>query len=133
MEGDFCIITHEDELDRFIRVVMTIPVNDHCDDLDYGFWVSVSETTFKDYQQNYHSEAHEVSYFGYVCNNLLGYEDTLNVPSTVVTQAGNKRPHVFPHEDFEHPLVHDFYHGISKEEAESRIEEMIRQTSTLAE
>ncbi|MFC6996483.1 DUF2199 domain-containing protein [Rufibacter roseus] len=127
LKGDFCTITYEDQTDRFIRVVMTIPVNDHCEDLDYGLWVSVSEKTFLDYQQNYHNEQHEASYFGYVSNCLMGYEDdVLDVPSTVVTQADGIRPHVFPHEDFKHPLVQDFYYGISKEEAEKRIEEMIR-------
>ncbi|GGK83149.1 DUF2199 domain-containing protein [Rufibacter glacialis] len=126
LEGDFCTITHENDIDRFIRVVMTIPVNDHCENLDYGLWVSVSEKTFHDYQEHYHDEQYETSYFGYVCNNLLGYEETLHVPSTVVTQIENRRPLVFPFEDFEHPLVKDFYHGISKEEAEKRIEEMIQ-------
>lgn len=129
LEGDFCTITHEDQIDRFIRVVMTIPVNDHCDDLDYGLWVSVSEKTFHDYWENFHNEEHKASYFGYVCNHLLGYENTLSVPSTVVTQSDNRRPMVFPFDDFAHPLVQDFYHGISKEEAKRRIAEMIRLTT----
>lgn len=130
LEGDFCTITYEDQTDRFIRVVMSIPVKDYCEDLEYGLWVSVSEKTFLNYQENYHNGEHEASYFGYVCNHLMGYEeDVLEVPSTVVTQADNKRPAVFPHEDVDHPLVQDFYHGISKEEAERRVEEMVRLSS----
>jgi len=31
-----------------------------------------------------------------------------------------------PHEDFDHPFVYDYYNGISKEEAERRIHEMLR-------
>jgi len=38
-----------------------------------------------------------------------------------MTKTGNERPEIFPHEDFDHPFVKDYYSGISKKEAENRI------------
>jgi hypothetical protein len=43
-----------------------------------------------------------------------------------MTKKGNGRPEVFPHEDFDHPFVKDYYNGISKKEAENRINKMIK-------
>ena len=43
-----------------------------------------------------------------------------------MTKSGNDRPEIFPHEDFDHPFVRDYYGGISKTEAENRINEMIK-------
>ena len=43
----------------------------------------------------------------------------------VVTRNNNLRPELVPHESFEHPFVKDYYNGISKTEAERRINEML--------
>ena len=45
---------------------------------------------------------------------------------TITVAAVNDRPEIFPHEDFEHPFVRDYYDGILKTEAENRINEMIK-------
>ncbi|MBF9252895.1 DUF2199 domain-containing protein [Pontibacter sp. 172403-2] len=126
ISSDFCTIEYDDGTDRFIRCSLTLKVNNHCEGLDYGAWVSLSEKSFKDYQENYNDPEHETSYFGYLCNNLAGYDETINVPTTVVTRAGNLRPEIIPHEDFEHDLVKDYYSGISKTEAERRIKEVLK-------
>jgi len=44
---------------------------------------------------------------------------------TVVTKKGNERPEIFPHKNFAHDFVRDFYNGISKQEAERRIHRML--------
>jgi hypothetical protein len=49
-----------------------------------------------------------------------------SVPTTVVTKSGNDRPEIFPHQDFDHPFVKDYYEGITKEEAEKRIQGMLK-------
>jgi hypothetical protein len=41
IDTDFCIITHSDQKDKFIRCTLTLKVVDHCENLDYGLWVSV--------------------------------------------------------------------------------------------
>lgn len=121
---DFCIINHPEQTDRFIRVVLVIPVNDHCENLEYGVWVSLSEKSFVDYISNFDNPDHEAEYFGWLCNDFPEYE-IADIPTTVVAIKGDNRPHIFPHEGFEHQLVHDFYNGISKVEAEKRINDMV--------
>jgi hypothetical protein len=125
LTDDFCIITHPDQIDRFIRCTLTQKVNDHCEDLEYGLWVSLSEKSFNDYSENYKNGNHETSYFGWLCNNLPDYNFDKSIPTTVFTKTGNTRPEIVPHEDFEHPFVKDYYNGITKIEAERRINEML--------
>lgn len=125
ISSDFCVVTHPDQTDRYIRCTFTITVNDHCEDLDYGVWVSLSEKSFDDYKLNYNNENHEVSYFGWLANDIWGYEFEDSIPTTVFTRTGDQRPEIVPHQDVDHPLVRDYYNGISKQEAERRIQEMI--------
>lgn len=125
ISNDFCVVTHPDQTDRYIRCTLTLKVNDHCEDLDYGVWVSLSEKSFEDYKLNYDNENHEASYFGWLANDIWGYEFEDSIPTTVFTRTGGHRPEIVPHQDVDHSLVRDYYNGISKEEAERRIEEMI--------
>jgi hypothetical protein len=126
IDQDFCVIKYaDDHIDRFIRVVFIQKVNDHCENLEYGFWVSLSETSFKDYLENFDNENHETQYFGWLSNYIPQYQFENSIPTTVVTKSGNDRPEIFPHNDFDHPFVKDFYNGITKEEAEKRIREIL--------
>jgi hypothetical protein len=59
INSDFCVIEYEDQTDRYIRAVLFQKVIDHCDDLHYGVWVSLSEKSFNDYKENFHNEEHE--------------------------------------------------------------------------
>ena len=127
---DFCIIYNEAQTDRFIRTVLVIPVNDSELDLEYGLWVSLSEKSYDDYSENYYSQDHEAIYFGWVCNNIPDYGNCLQIPTDVITKTGGIRPELRPHNDFDHPLVTDFYNGISRTEAERRIHEMMKALKT---
>ena len=66
-DDNFCIIRYPDQTDRFIRVVLDIPIIDHDETLDYGVWVSVSEASFNDYRAHFDGD-HEATYFGMICN-----------------------------------------------------------------
>ena len=125
LNTDFCTIKHDEQIDRFIRCTLTLKVNDHCEDLDYGLWVSLSEKSFQDYSENFDNENHETQYFGWLCNDIAEYTFEDSIPTTVVTRKGTSRPEIFPHENFDHPFVHDYYNGITKEEAERRITAML--------
>jgi hypothetical protein len=129
LDSDFCEIHYEDQIDRFIRVTLKQKVNDACEILDYGLWVSLSEESFLDYQENYTTTNHETVYFGWLCNNIPEYGDTSSIPCNVVTKSGNNRPEIFPHKDFDHPFVKDYYNGILKTEAENRINKMVNNIS----
>lgn len=84
----------------------------------------MSEKSFQDYSDNFNNENHETQYFGWVSNELTDYKFTSSIPTTVVTKTGIQRPQIIPHDDFDHPFVYDYYHGITKKEAERRINEM---------
>jgi len=53
LDSDFCVINHPGRTDRFIRCTLTQKVIDHCEDLEYGLWVSLSEKSFQDWLTNH--------------------------------------------------------------------------------
>jgi hypothetical protein len=125
LSADFCVITHPDQTDRFIRAVLYQKVIGDCRQLEYGLWTSLSEKSFNDYVENFNDENHEAQYFGWLSNNLPDYKFKESIPLTVVTQGGNARPKLTPYEDVDHPFVRDYYNGITKKEAERRIRHTI--------
>lgn len=127
VSSDFCVITHPEQTDRFIRGVLTIQINDACENLDYGIWVSLSEQSFNDYRDNYDLDYPGKIYFGTICNEIGGYESTLGLHVNVTTMSKGIRPEITPHQS-EHQLVEDWEKGISISEAERRISEMIKPT-----
>jgi hypothetical protein len=126
LTSDFCIIKYDDQTDKFIRCILIQKVIDHCFDLEYGVWVSLSDKSFEDYSENFNNENHETEYFGWLSNYLPSYDNTSNIPTSVYTKKGNLRPEIIPHHDFEHQFVKDYYNGITKIEAERRINEMFK-------
>jgi hypothetical protein len=125
LDNDFCIVRHPEQTDRFIRATLTIKVIDHCENLDYGVWVSLSEKNFDDYSANFGNPKHETKYFGWLSNDIPEY-DIASIPTTVFTRLNNLRPEIVPHKDFDHQLVRDYYQGITKAEAEKRINDMLK-------
>ena len=125
LDSDFCSIEYPDQTDRFIRCVLVQKVNDYCQDLEYGFWVSLSEKSFNDYKENYDNENHETGYFGWLSSTIPQYKFDIDIPTDVITKRGNSRPEIIPHHGTDHPFVKDYYNGISKAEAEKRIHDML--------
>lgn len=125
LTSDFCTVEMDGETHRFIRVVMFQKTSDSCQVLDYGLWVSLSEASYNDYYEHYEDENYKEVYFGWLNSSLSGYPDTTAIPCNVCPQKNNQRPFIEPHQSFDHPLVADFYNGISKEEAEARIKRMM--------
>lgn len=126
LDGDFCIIEHSDQIDRFIRVVLFQKVIDSCEYLHYGLWVSLSEKSFLDYKANYHVKDYEAGYFGWICNNLEGCGATLSIPVDVIYKGGSNRPEIIPHGNHSHSFVEEYYNGISKEEAQKRVDNVLK-------
>lgn len=125
LDSDFCVIKHLEQTDKFIRCTLTQKVTDHCEDLEYGLWVSLSEKSFQDYLDNYDRKDNETKYFGWLCNTVPDYDFNESIPTTVITRLEGQRPEIVPHKDFDHPFVRDYYEGITKEEAERRIKAML--------
>lgn len=122
LTSDLCIIKYSDKTCYFIRAVLVQEVNDSCQDLEYGIWVSLSEKSFNEYIENYDNKDFEGGYFGWLSNYLPDYEFKESIPTDVFVNNTIGRPFIHPHESFDHPFVNDFYNGISKEEAEKRID-----------
>ena len=121
LTSDLCIIEYPDEKNYFIRAVLVQEVNDDCQNLEYGVWVSLSEKSFNEYVENYNNEDFETGYFGWLSNYFPDYNFEESIPTNVIVNNKIGRPFVYPHEDFDHPFVKDFYSGIKKKEAEKRI------------
>lgn len=125
IDSDFCTINYNDQIGRFIRCTLIQKVNDHCEDLDYGLWVSLSEKSYVDYEKNFKKDSEEKGYFGWLCNDIIDYEFSESIPMDVITRNNGQRPELIPHKGFDHPFVKDYYNGISKKEAERRISNML--------
>jgi hypothetical protein len=122
VSDDFCVIHHPDQTDRFIRTVLTLQINDACENLDYGIWVSLSKESYDDYESNYKKDTGEKIYFGMICNKIPGYEEsTIGLHVNVITRNGGIRPEIIPHQ-MEHELIRDWENGIVLKEALYRIE-----------
>lgn len=125
LTSDFCIIRHPEQTDRFIRASLSIKLNDHCESLEYGLWVSLSEKSFQDYADNYGNPEQQAGYFGWIANLIPEYENQKEyIPADVYTRKEGLRPVIVPHHNFDHQLVRDYYEGIAKTEAENRIQAM---------
>lgn len=127
LTSDFCIIQYSDETCYFIRTVLVQEVNDSCQNVEYGIWVSLSEKNFNDYSENYENKTFEGGYFGWLANYLPNYDFKNSIPTDVMVNNEIGRPLIYPHQSHDHPFVHDFYNGISKEEAERRIDMVLNQ------
>lgn len=129
LDSDFCVIDYGDQTDRFIRCTLIQKINDYCDNLNYGLWVSLSEKSYADYEHNFKKESEEKGYFGWLCNDIADYDFSESIPMDVITQGNGQRPQLMPHQSFDHPFIRDFYNGISKEEAERRISNMLERVA----
>jgi len=121
LSEDFCIIEHGDQTDRFIRAVLNIPVKDSESNMEYGVWVSLSERNFEHYMDHFNDNLEGETFFGYLCNAIPGYENTLLLKTNVVCCPADKRPQVYPHESqSDNTFVKDYIKGISIEDADRR-------------
>ncbi|WP_353119666.1 DUF2199 domain-containing protein [Myroides odoratus] len=122
--SDFCAIINPEHTYYFIRVVLIQTVADACQDLDYGVWVSLSETSFKEYYENFDNKAFKTTYFGWLNNHIAPYPFTTCMEVGVNVEVDNERgrPFIYLHQKENNDLVRDLYSGISLEEATNRIQ-----------
>jgi hypothetical protein len=125
LTSDLCIIRYSDETCYFVRAVLVQEVNESCQNLDYGIWVSLSEKSFKEYVENYDNNEFEGGCFGWLASYFHNYDFNESIPTDVFINNKVGRPFVYPHESYDHPFVKDFYNGISKDEAEQRINKVL--------
>jgi hypothetical protein len=120
---DICSI----ERDIFIRGVIEIPINGVNDHFRWGTWVSVSEESFKRVIELWRAPVieDEAPKFGWLCNNISIYPETLHLKTHVHLRGNNKRPSI-ELEPTDHPLAIEQRQGISM----ARVEEIVAACST---
>ncbi len=120
LTSDLCILAYEHQTDYFIRTVLKQKITGHDAQLDYGVWVSVSETSFNDYTGHPNAAGHK--YMGYLSTWLPDYDTTTTgIVMRIITAGNGHRPEITPQQGQEHPFVHDYYNGITMKEAEARV------------
>jgi hypothetical protein len=117
LSDDFCVYRDEDGTHHFVRVVIEIPIQGVTAPFLWGVWVSLSETSFKDYLKNWDSPKPNTGYFGWLCNRLPYYKDTYALASDVCIRTDGTRPFLQLHE-VDHELYEDSITGISIQKAQ---------------
>ena len=113
---DFCQV-HDEAF--FVRCVLQIPIKESGQALEWGVWVSLSETNFRQYQKVFgtRKERKEEPYFGWLSNELPGYKNCLSIKTNIHLQGGGMRPLVeLDHED-NHLLCQHQHGGITMKQA----------------
>ena len=121
---DLCYI----EDDRFIRVCLEIPIIGVEQPFMWGVWVSLSQHNFARYRDTYDEPVVTDEYFGWFCNCLPFYPDTINLKTLVHPRAGGIRPYI-DLEPTDHPLSIDYRNGISISRAQEIAEHVMHQFS----
>jgi hypothetical protein len=112
LDSDTCSIGDN----RFVRGVLEIPIIGSPTPFSYGVWVSLSPRNFQTYIELY--EARETlpdePWFGWLCNRLPGYPDTLHLKTHVRLRPHPMRPSI-ELEPTDHPLAVEQREGISRD------------------
>ncbi len=114
LTSDLCVI---DEQQFFIRCVMNVPIKGMNDIFGWDVWSSLSEANFLRYQEHFDEDmSNWSSTFGYLCNKLPEYPDTLSLKLNVLPQRQGQRPLLIL-KPTDHPLSIDQREGMSLERA----------------
>lgn len=100
---DQCVINDED---FFVKGLVEIPILGSDEVFSWGIWVSLSRSNFERCQRLWEDPARvdEPSYFGWFCNSLPVYPETLHLNTNVHTREVGVRPFV-EIQGSEHPLA----------------------------
>ncbi|HEX9769267.1 MAG TPA: DUF2199 domain-containing protein [Kiloniellales bacterium] len=115
---DLCTIDNIDNRDHFVRGVLLLPVQGTDQTFGFGVWVSLSAENYRRYVATFEDEDQSKlgAMFGWFCNRIPYYPDTLNLQSVVVPQDRRARPQVWISEvHANHPLYVEQRSGITKD------------------
>jgi len=115
--SDLCRYEDADGPHFFIRVLLEVPIHGVKDPFLWGVWVSLSEKNYQRYIDTYDAPDTTDRYFGWFCNRLPCYPDSVNLKTEVHPRADKQRPFIVL-EETDHPLSRDFHEGISVQRAQ---------------
>src|SRR5262245_16616899 len=121
LTSDTCTI---DGQHFFVRGCLEVPVRGQADKFVWGVWVSLSQPNYQRYLELYDRRdiADVGPYFGWLCNRIPGYPDTLLLKTNVHLRPHPIRPSV-ELEPTDHPLAVHQRQGIEPAELERVIHE----------
>ena len=102
----------------FVRGQLEIPIQGTTDHVTWSVWCSLSEASFQRYGQLFDDPERQAgeSFFGWLCNAVPEYPDTLLLKTRVHVRPYPTRPWV-ELEPTDHPLAVDQREGIAVERA----------------
>ncbi len=104
---DFCLIRKFGQTrSNYIRCIMSFSIKGEANEIMFGVWMSVSRKSLRVYEDGFKSGAYEKSHcFGYLSNNIFGFENSRGLHANIDFGTDNQRPKVFlddcDHEIFE--------------------------------
>jgi hypothetical protein len=110
---DQCELVAGGQVHHFIHALLRLPVRGRSDPLVLGVWCSQSEATYREVSALWESEERVRTgpHFGWLCNRVPGYPDSLHLKAHVHQQPVGFRPLV-ELEATDHPLAVDQHRGI---------------------
>jgi len=119
--SDLCVIGDEH---FFVRGLIELPLPGE-EKFTWNVWVSVSKQNFGRVCDSWDEpkRANEPAYFGWLCNSIPGYTETLLLKTMVHTRAIGLRP-LIELEPTDHPLALEQRHGITMERVRQIAEAM---------
>ena len=98
----------------FVRGCIEIPVHGESQAFSWGVWVSLSESSFKQWSECFHEEnrSHIGPFFGWLNTCIKPYPETINLRSRVHLRDGHLRPCI-ELEPTDHPLAIEQREGIT--------------------
>jgi hypothetical protein len=123
LSTDQCII---DEQHFFLVGNLEIPVLGSDESFSWDIWVSLSSRNFARACEMWEhaSRESEPPYFGWLCSEIPGYPDTVNLQTMVHTRAVGRRP-LIELEPTDHPLAVEQRQGITRERIQAIAEAVL--------
>ena len=113
---------------HFVRAQLEIPIRGTDDHLTWSVWCSLSAASFSRYVELFDDAGREPgeAFFGWLCNAVPEYPDTMFLKTHVHVRSYPLRPWV-ELEPTEHPLAVEQREGISAERAIALAERLLHQ------
>jgi len=127
--SDQCVIDGEH---FFIRGLIQIPLTDGDGPFDWGVWVSLSAANFLRATELWDDphRVNEPACFGWLCNSIPGYPETLHLKTMVHQREVGLRPLV-ELEAIDHPLSQEQRNGITMARVRAIAETMYHQSNPI--
>lgn len=115
---------------HFARGQLEVPIHGTDDQLTWSVWVSLSENSFARYVELFEDERREAgaSFFGWLCNALPEYPDTMFLKTRLHVRPYPLRPSV-ELEPTDHPLAIEQREGIGRARAIAMAERLLHPAS----